>query len=217
MWGLLSTFVNNVCKGRDASHGHEHMKTVAESALKIYENIQNPLKSNHTRDLVITTAWLHDVSDHKYTSDKNLDMIMYNFLKDFWDELDIKLILSVIDRISYSKENKILKEGKKLDWEEVLGEVGCFVRDIVSDADKLEAMGKIGIERCIEYAKYNHLIKTGKEISESGLIDQVITHADEKLLRLKDEFIRTDIGKRLAEPLHNEMKDILTDMKIKKS
>lgn len=205
MWNHSSAFVEKVCEGRDPSHGHKHMKSVAINALFIYENTKNELKSDHVSDLVITVGFLHDVNDYKYDPEKKLVPLMHKFLAKHYNEKDIQLIMNIIDRISYSKENKAIQQNQKLDWQEVLGETGCFVRDIVSDADKLEAIGKVGIERCMEYTQHSYREKYNKEITTQELVVEVIKHSHEKLLRLKDEFIRTPVGKRMAEPLHEEM------------
>jgi len=209
MWNQLSAFVEKVCAGRDHSHGHMHMEKVAQNALFIYNHTQSKLKNDHTWNLTMTVAWCHDINDHKYNDMFTLQMC--DFFRHYYTESEIKLILNIIDRISYSKENNTMKQNKKLDWLEVLGDTGCFVRDIVSDADKLEAIGKIGMERCIEYTKHHYFEENHQEIPYQELVVEVVKHANEKLLRLKDEFIRTNIGKDMAKPLHDEMITMLAD------
>jgi HD superfamily phosphodiesterase len=86
-----------------------------------------------------------------------------------------------------------------------LGPDGCKIRDIVSDADKLEAIGVIGIARCKEYTREQYFATHHTHIGDEELAKLVIQHAEEKLLRLKSEFIRTAWGKKMAEPLHDEM------------
>ena len=205
MWEVLSEFVQRVCKGRDPSHGHEHMEKVAKNARYIYENTESDYKNDHVYIMLLAASFLHDVNDYKYDPDKLLTKQMYDFLMHYFDENDTKLIMNIIDRVSYSKENNAIVLKQKLDWQEVLGDVGCFIRDIVSDADKLEAIGKIGIQRCIEYNTHKYFEKNGNNISREQLVNDIITHANEKLLRLEDEFIRTKVGKQMAEPLHEEM------------
>lgn len=58
-WNTLSTFVQTVCEGRDESHGHRHMKTVAETARKIVEKDfgEHPNVKQLLMD-AITVAWL---------------------------------------------------------------------------------------------------------------------------------------------------------------
>jgi len=204
----LQKFVADVCEGRDASHGYEHMQAVAQSATKIAEEMNMPDRIN---DLVIKVAWLHDVADHKYDvcnklpdSDSKLLIKLKQFLND--DE-DSDLILKIIDRISYSKENEAKIWGSPLDWYNELGPDGCMVRDIVSDADKLEALGKIGFERCVQYTMH-----ANPGITKQELQFKVQKHSNEKLLRLNDEFLRTKPGKERGVNLHNEFVQCLNEM-----
>lgn len=209
----LSEFVKKVCNGRDESHGYEHMKKVAENARQIYEH-QSIDKSNRNSYIilenVLIVAWLHDVADHKYDLDGTLETKIHNFLvKLLKDQKRVELIQNIIHRISYSKENKIVQSGRKPEeeWKKVLGDEGLIIRNIVSDADKLEALGKIGMERCIMYTK-----ERSPGISYEKLVENVKAHSKEKLLRLKDEFIRTKYGKKLAEPLHQEFIECLNEL-----
>ena len=87
-----------------------------------------------------------------------------------------------------------------MDWDEVLGSTGLLVRNIISDADKIDGLGIIGLQRCQRYTKNCY-----QNISQLDLIKKVHEHANEKLLRLKTEFIKTEYGKQLAAPLHDEM------------
>jgi HD superfamily phosphodiesterase len=147
---------------------------------------------------VLTVALLHDVADHKYdyegTLQEKLDNFGYLNIKNYED------IKKVINLISFSKENKALQEGKQLNYLELLGEHYKIVRQIVSDADKIEAIGKCGIDRCISYIKHKNPEFTKEEIYKNMLI-----HSKEKLLKIKDHFIKTPTGKKMAIPLHKEM------------
>lgn len=108
MWNQLSAFVAEVTKGRDPSHGHEHMHSVAILALFIYMNLQSMLKSDHVCVLVIASAFLHDVIDHKYDPEKKLAGQMRAFLNGLFSPTDVQLIFNIIDRVSYSKENNAM-------------------------------------------------------------------------------------------------------------
>lgn len=199
LWKTLSNFVKQVCIKRDPTHGHSHMEKVAENSLKIFQELN--LKDDSQRDLVITVAWLHDVTDYKYDKDSILKKVVNDYLHILYpkDEDKIILIENIIKRISYSLEAKGLKDGVELDWQEVLGDQGMLIRNIVSDADKLEAIGKVGLERCILYSRVKYLW-----LSEKQLAEKVREHSEEKLLLLKDKFIRTEPGKKMAGPLHDE-------------
>ncbi len=194
---------------RDASHGYNHMRRVAVKTLEILDQLN--ITDDNIYDMSIVVAWLHDVNDHKYCKYEdnswNVDRILGNIY--FSNKEKKNLAKNIIDRISYSKENRFRINKEKTDWEEVLGKDGCLVRDIVSDADKLDALGKQGLERCIEYTKYSYKLETNKEIPLELLVKNVEDHSKEKLLRLKDEFIRTVPGKKMAEDLHKEFEEEL--------
>ena len=70
-WNLLSDFVQQTCVGRDDSHGHAHMKAVAEMTRYIVEQDFND-ESGHLMLDAITASWLHDIADHKYDHDGTL-------------------------------------------------------------------------------------------------------------------------------------------------
>ena len=197
-WTVLSDFVKRVCTDRDESHGYEHMKAVAETSRMIVQtDFPAALDARMLID-VITAAWLHDIADHKYDKDGTLDAILDDFGYKHIDNFDD--IKKVIKLVSYSSENKAILSGKPLNYEELLGSYYTLVRHVVSDADKLEALGKIGIERTIEYTK-----NTYPGYSNEEIVADVKKHADEKLLRLADEFIRTPTAIAIARVRHNEM------------
>src|SRR5690606_22205199 len=111
--------------------------------------------------IVQIVSLLHDVADHKYiTEDSTLENKFSEFIKKITEENKIaventiyehlftkKMIVAIIERNSYSKQ----KKNGTSDWIPTLGYIGCFVRNIVSDADKLEAIGPAGIDRCASY------------------------------------------------------------------
>ena len=77
-WNLLSEFVAEICQGRDDSHGHAHMKAVAETTRFIIQQDFIDESGNLTLD-AITAAWLHDVADHKYDHDGTLEQKLDDF------------------------------------------------------------------------------------------------------------------------------------------
>jgi len=203
-WTTLATFVKTVCSGRDESHGYEHMKTVAEKSRQIVSEDFGPNEHALLLD-AITVAWLHDIADHKYDHDGKLTTTLEEFgLKHIPNFSDIQ---KVIKLVSFSSENKAILAGKPLDYTSLLGEHYANVRHIVSDADKLEAIGAVGVVRAIQYTTHANPVST-----EEQIIEDVKKHAEEKLLRLAGEFIRTPCGKREARVRHDEMVQQLADL-----
>ena len=209
LWESLANFVRNTCAERDESHGYTHMEHVALNSVIILLGEHNNVCSEIDQNVlskVIIVAWLHDVADHKYDKDGALNTLVNDFLMNLLnDEFECKLIMKIIDMISFSKENNALKAGKEIDFIKMLGITGAYVRNIVSDADKLDALGKGGLERCIKYSIFAYEQKHNIPIPINQLYNEVMHHADDKLLRLKDEFIRTNTGKLIAVKLHSEL------------
>ncbi|HDI46693.1 MAG TPA: HD domain-containing protein, partial [Candidatus Methanomethylia archaeon] len=78
---------------------------------------------------------------------------------------------------------------------------GSLEAKVLSDADKLDAMGAIGVFRA---AAYGDRIDRG--------IDGLIKHAEEKLLKLRD-LMCTKTGRRLAERRHRFLEEYLEELK----
>ncbi len=136
-------------------------------------------------------AILHDIADRKtFGEEKGMEMIR-NFLR--VNELSneqIEKICEIIGNISFSK-GKVPEsvEGK-----------------IVQDADRLDAIGAIGIARCFAYGGKNDRVIYDPE----NIKDTSIWHFYEKLLKLKDR-MHTQTAKEIAEKRHNFMKLFLEE------
>jgi HD superfamily phosphodiesterase len=198
-WNLLSNFVQTTCADRDESHGYAHMKAVATTSLHIIK--QDFRDRRHYHNLIldsITAAWLHDIADHKYDHDGTLEQRLDTFGQTHIP--NYKDIKQVIKYVSFSSENKAIQAGTPLDYDALLTPYYALVRHIVSDADKLEAIGQIGITRAIEYTTH-----TNPTYTEEQVFADVKKHAHEKLLRLASEFIRTPSAMIIAQQRHKEM------------
>lgn len=170
----LLDFLKTSTQCFDESHSWVHAVEVAKRATKILP----------TKD-VLYLALLHDVCDHKYP-----DALPREALSS-WIEKHLPTYTyldPLIDQVSYSKQAKT--EGK-------FGKSsGNPVLDAVRDADRIEALGKIGITRCLTFCR------TRLEADQDPL-PSFIRHAHEKLLRLLPcNFICTKRGKALALPYH---------------
>ena len=197
---LLSDFVSEVCKERDISHGWSHMKLVADLGMVISTEYN---LSDEEVALMLICAWLHDVNDHKYGNENKVQLD--NFLTTNFSANKDKII-AIIDRVSFSREKKY----GRTDWLEVMGEDGQKIRNIVSDADKIDA---INLKRCREYEEMRN-----PTLSDKELWIRVIYHCNEKLIHLKDDYLVTQTAKTMAEPLHeiliSQIKSIKTTYNI---
>jgi hypothetical protein len=101
------------------------------------------------------------------------------------DELnEYKIIDEMIEQVSFSKQ----KNHDKVDP----------ILEAVRDGDRLEAIGEIGVIRCIQYAE-----RIGGEVPHD-----VVNHCYDKLLRLVPErFIVSDVIKDEKIKGHNEIVD----------
>jgi HD superfamily phosphodiesterase len=198
----IQSFVIKSTLGRDPSHGYRHMETVAKNAELIMTNMD---LTDQQRKWVLIVAWLHDVADHKYDHDGSLYLQVSKFVKDL-DVDNANNITYCIGAISFSAE----KRHGYLYYNDDLSENWVTVRNIVSDADKLEALGSGGIARCYQYA-----IETSPNvITRSQIQSYIWEHAQDKLLHLQNKYIHTEAGKKLAIPLHNYVIDWLLSIGI---
>jgi uncharacterized protein len=168
----LIDFVKINTSSYDESHDFNHALSVFENCKKIIELEGLDVDWN----MIAYTALLHDVCDHKYTSTITKEDL-FRFIEENLGTEKAKHVLNIIDNISYSKEAK----GKLI----TLQEPYQTYRDIISDADKIEALGEVGLRRCIQFSEAHN--------------GNVIEHCHEKLLKLlPNGFIRTESGKKLA-------------------
>lgn len=246
LWTACQAFVGDVCRDRDASHGLAHMQLVTEQALLILQLNSSSSSSTSEQQLarVILVGMLHDVNDHKYDKDGSLGAkvlafvsetvvkfpTLFGLVKDGEDGANgggsrvetaedadrvVSTVMKTISAISYSKEKKL---GMRWFEKELPGSDWVAVRDAVSDADKLEAIGASGLIRSFEYnccqlhesGKLQELLRSDEVKGDANVVrrmvaQNVVEHADEKLLHLKDLFIVTRAGKFLARPRHDEM------------
>lgn len=227
----LYNFVYSTCSHRKPSHSHLHMQKVYNTSKEIYSKLhpEDTDFSHPTFLAVAIIAWLHDVSDHKYDDENGtLQKNLITFLNDFCSKLEIpenwkeseknifspETLLNIVERISFSKE----KKNGTVDWEEKMTPLGIYVRNIVSDADKLDAIGLNGLERCKEY-KIEHHERNHPDDKLTGdeafVLEAIVVHYHEKLKLLGKDYIRTEVGKEMAKSLDAEMLKGIEDIEVK--
>jgi HD superfamily phosphodiesterase len=189
-------------KDRDSSHGLDHVLRVYKIAKKI-----RWCGGDKIDKLIMQIALLHDVYDHKYPNSANNKM----FVSEFYG----KNVVDAIDHISYSSEVKFhIKDPNisislsRMRWLGNLDSDTLLARNVVSDADKLDAIGKNGIIRCIDYIKHSK-----PEIVHDDEQIRILlkAHYDEKLKLLSQYYIVTEKGQKIATMKHKQMEDYMKD------
>jgi len=181
----LYNFVKDSTSSFDESHDINH-------AFAVYINTMLIANENMEIDILTYTSMLHDVCDHKYPQSIKKEKLI-EFINQELGEQKCNRVIKIIDNISFSKQIKGLRE--------TLNYPDNIYLDIISDADRLEAIGQVGLDRCIAYTK-----------ATNGLIpEDVIKHCHEKLLLLKDHYIVTKKGKELAQPLHEVIENYISN------
>jgi uncharacterized protein len=168
-------FARKIFAGDASGHDFDHTLRVYHMATRLAEEEGADLQT------VQLAALLHDVDDRKLspeTCEGKLRAV--NFLKENGVENEkIQEIVEIISRISFSAQ---------------LPPPDSIEGKCVRDADRLDAMGAIGIARTFAFGG-----SRGRRMHDPEGVDQnaSIQHFYDKLLRLKDDML-TSTGKRLA-------------------
>ena len=162
------------------------------------------MMNDQTRRMVQAAAQFHDIADHKYVTDPASCGVEEELQKYFSAKASASLV-KVMAAVSFSKERKLRVASGTPEtphaFESTLGPVGALLRDIVSDADKLEAIGSIGVQRCMAYKRESVREKENREATEAEVVAELIKHGEEKLfVLLAHRYIRTSAGRKMAEP-----------------
>lgn len=151
----------------DGAHQFAHALRVHRIAMQIAER-ESAAEATIDIRLVQLSALLHDVYDHKVyipgPGEPSGAELLLRFLRtlDLPDEFSARVV-AIADGISFSKQSKTPLEEERRTVE----------LDIVQDADRLDAMGAIGVARCFAYGG-----AAGRALESSRL------HFDEKVSRL---------------------------------
>ena len=188
----------------NAEGGHDWFHTI-----RVFNNVKLIAKGENVDDLVVALgALLHDIADSKFhDGDETIGpRIAREFLFEHnVDSSVIEHVVKIIENISF---NKSLEAGEKFTSLEL---------QVVQDADRLDAIGAIGIARCFNYGGFKNrkmfdpdiqpnLNMTKEEYKKSKA--PTINHFYEKLLLLKDK-MNTKTGKRIAKERHKYMEEFL--------
>ncbi|QNL51143.1 HD domain-containing protein [Olivibacter sp. SDN3] len=196
------SFVREKLNNAEAGHDWFHVERVWKNAKLILE------REIADREVVELTALLHDIADSKFHDGD--EEIGPRIASDF--------LLSI--GVSAEKVTHIQKIIKNMSFKASLGKVSFHSKEmeIVQDADRLDAIGAIGIARAFHFGGYKNnplfdpqviprLNQTKEEYKKNT--GTTINHFYEKLLLLKDK-MNTITAKAIAEKRHSYMEGFLS-------
>ena len=189
--------VKEKLEGTESGHDWFHIERVWKLSLKIQE------KEGGDKLIIELAALLHDIADPKFHNGD--ETIASKIVKEFLteqkvDSETIEKVIFIIENMSFKNRNDAPKE---LPLE----------LKIVQDADRIDAIGAIGIARTFNFGGYKNnlmyhpdieprLNQTKEEYKKSN--GTTINHFYEKLLLLKN-LLNTDTAKEIGEERHQFM------------
>ena len=195
-------FVKRELENAEGGHDWFHIERVYKNALLI--------ANGEDCDILVVKlgALLHDIADSKFhNGDETLGPKKARLFLESENvsENTIVHVINIIENISF-KGGNIVKNFHSLEL------------DIVQDADRLDAIGAIGIARTFNYggfknrSLYNPNIAPNLHMSKEEYKNSeapTINHFYEKLLLLKDK-MNTKTGKEIAIQRHHFMESFLS-------
>lgn len=198
---LTEAFVKETLASAEGGHDWFHIERVYKNAILISKN------ESVNAYVVALASLLHDIADSKFHGGDDTvgPQKAREFL--FGINVDSKVIEHVVNII----ENVSFKGGNEAET------FASAELDVVQDADRLDALGAIGIARTFNYGGYKnrklydpsiepdlHMTKEAYKASTAPTIN----HFYEKLLLLKDR-MNTETGKQIASERHHFMEAFL--------
>lgn len=199
----VKSVVEQKFKNESADHDWYHIERV----LKLAEYIQN----QEGGDLLVVrlSALLHDISDHKLNGGIKNDCgrVSREILTKLNADAElINRVCAIVDKVSFKGAG-------------VEDEIESLELDIVRDADRLDAIGAIGIARAFHYGGKNDRSFYEPDLGPSLHSDfdsyssdksHTLNHFYEKLLLIKDR-LRTKTAQQIGLERHRIMADFVAD------
>ena len=196
----VAAYVEQKLSGEGSGHDWWHIARVRKMAEKL------ALVEGGNPFICQLAALVHDLVDDKLVADEKLALAE---VRDLLTRLGVSLdqtdqVLAIIQAISYKGGSQ-----NHLDL--------TLEGQIVQDADRLDAMGAIGVARTMAYSGYHGRVIHDPEVAvrQNMTLEQyrshqgtAITHFYEKLLLLKD-LMNTKTAKELAKGRHAFMEAYL--------
>jgi uncharacterized protein len=196
-------FVKEKLEGAEAGHDWFHIERVWKLARKIAQT------EDCDQDVVELSALLHDIADPKFHNGD--ETIAPKISREFLEKQNvpnetIEKVLFIIENISFKNRSQA-PENPPIELK------------IVQDADRIDAIGAIGIARTFNFGGFKNnpmydpnvqpdLNMSKEQYKKSN--GTTINHFYEKLLLLKD-LMNTEQGKKMAQERHDYMLNFLDE------
>ena len=236
---FVEEWVKHELRQMDGSHDWWHIHRVRNNALAIARK-ERPGGSDPAFDIVVELAALvHDVQDWKYSGDPDAgtraiarDVAgMIRTITDHHPNV-LKRVLNVVQGVGFKDELPSHAESDETRDEAIRAKRDLPLElKVVQDADRLDAIGAIGIARTFCYggakghamhvpgveprkrltrAEYvgDAMTKKRKTGKPSTRVDTTVNHFHEKLLKLRG-LMKTETGRAMAEKRHARMVEFL--------
>ena len=159
---------------KDPTHDFEHAKRVCSISIRLAR------EENADEEVLRAAALLHDVGHSLDEKDH--------------EKKSLEIAASLLDMTDFPKEKKekvleCIREHRFSKGEQALS----LEAQILQDADRLDAIGAVGIARCFLWSGEHRKV-----------LKEALRHFDEKLLKLKD-MMNTESGREMAEERHRFM------------
>ena len=194
------SFAQDNMRNYDASHDFSHIQRVLCLAKFIAKSEQQLHQSpQYDKTTVTLAAILHDIGDRKYAAPGDSSNPIQQFLLSIGAKQELaQKVQSIAANVSFNKEARdpasmqlAMNEHPEL--------------RVIQDADRLDALGAIGIARCFTFGAANaererskaSSIDTGNDGSATFCMRDAIDHFQDKLVKL-EELMKTNTGRRLA-------------------
>lgn len=235
-------FVKEKFQNHDPSHDWHHVHRVRLMALNL---TRCSSISSKDPDLLVVElgALFHDLCDAKYINAEHQKSktivrasdVLSNFFKPYLeqciiDDEQVQTIYRIVDNVSWSKEEGRIRRmttssENQTDLDQQKWEDECVEFQCISDADRLDAIGSIGILRVAAFsAKKNRPLhippanakndsKPPAEQAE-GYNGSAVAHFHEKLLKIRGDRLKTEMAREEAERRQSMMSSFLAELDI---
>lgn len=200
---IVKEYVKNICKDDATGHDWWHIQRVYNNAMLINQ------KENADKFVITLIVLMHDLYDHKFykgnIEEKLKETIKELNIYNYVQETDIENIINSCVNLGFSA-NMTTKKELSIEGK------------IAQDADRLDALGAIGIARTFMYGGKRERVMYDPDNNE--LVDEeeykqngsktTISHFYDKLLKIKD-LMNTETAKMIAQERHQYLENFLEE------